>query len=181
MAAEPARDTPDLSKPPQYKLRSLFVLIALLAVLFAVMGTIGPLGSAAMLLFLAFAALHVTGNALGTKLRDRASDQSQWQTSSGLAAGVRSIRRPSSRLSEHTPLGWIIRSIIVAGALAGGTLGGLTFGQFTGSPSQLAVGILSFAVLGAFFGFLGGSFLAMTLRAWNQAVHEPLPADIDAR
>ena len=181
MAPESAGDTLELQKVPQYRLRSLFLMIAVLAVLFAVMGSIGPIASAALLLFLTMAGLHVAGNALGTTLRNEATDQFRWQDSTtahavASAGQLRSTAR-APRLSEHTPLGWIKFAFCVVGGLAGGALGSLAFGQLSDSPSQLAVGVLSFAVLGGFFGFLGGSFLAILLRAWDQAVRDPLKAD----
>lgn len=181
MASKSAGDTHEFQKVPQYRLRTLFLLIAALAVLFAVMGSIGPIASAALLMFLTMAGLHVAGNALGTTLRDHTSEQVRWNDSPAVDAKLNSVefrsRTFTPRLSEYTPLGWISRAFCVAGALTGGALGGLALGQTTTSPSQLAVGVLSFAVLGAFIGFLGGSFLAMTLRAWNQAVRDPLKAD----
>ncbi len=184
MIPEPAGDIPATQRVPQFRLRTLFLLIAVLAVLFAVMGTIGPIASAALLLFLCMAGLHVAGNALGTTLRDDSSARFRWQNATAIESESKPAANRSTmtapRLSEHTPLGWIRYAIFFIGALVGGALGGLAFGQLTNSPAQLAVGVLSFAVLGAFFGFLGGSFLAILLRAWNQAAREPLKADIEA-
>jgi hypothetical protein len=175
MAADAASDVPELQRLPQYRLRSLFLLIACLAVLFAVMGTIGPIASAGLLFLLTMIGLHVAGNALGTTLRDHSSSQIHRQSPPpaefGLSATLGAWKTFTPRLSEHTRLVWVIRAVSLAGALAGGVLGYTVFGQMGPvSAAGLAIGAISFAVLGAFFGFLIGSFLEMLLSAWRQAL-----------
>jgi hypothetical protein len=182
MAAGPVNDVGEFQRLPQFRLRTLFLLMGFLAVLFAIMGFIGPMASAALLFFLALVGLHVAGNALGTSLRDRVSDQVGWQHLPSIGRPL-FANRPAwtalaPRLSEHTPIGWIIWAIGLLGALTGGALGRMAFGQLDSSPSELAVGTISLAVLGAFLGFLIGSFLTMLLRAWNQASRDFVANDI---
>ncbi len=124
MIQEPAGDIPATQRVPQFRLRTLFLLIAVLAVLFAVMGTIGPIASAALLLFLCMVGLHVAGNALGTTLRDDSSARFRWQNATAIESESKPAANRSTmtapRLSEHTPLGWIRYAIFFIGALVGG-------------------------------------------------------------
>ncbi len=75
MASDPFIDRPISQSLPQFRLRTLFLVVTYLAVVFALMGVIGPIASTALLLLLAMIALHVAGNALGTRLRDETSAQ----------------------------------------------------------------------------------------------------------
>ena len=181
MPPEVPNDPAEWERAPQFRLRTLFFVTAFFAVLFAVMGAVGPVWSVALLLLMTLLGLHVAGNALGTTLRDRASDRlaERGQTGRNEFHSAGQIRWPmrSARLCEHTPVGWTNRIIGITGALCGAILGGLTYGQLTNSPSELAVGATSFAVLGAFLGFLLGSFVAILLRAWNQAAGEMAKAE----
>ena len=56
--------------PPQLRLSSLFWVIAILCAIFAVLGSAGPYAAFALILFVLAIFAHVSGNALGTQLRD---------------------------------------------------------------------------------------------------------------
>ena len=173
MASDPFIDRSVSRVLPQFGLRTLFLVVTYLAVVFGLMGAIGPIASAALLLLLAMIALHVAGNVLGTRLRDETSAHVLAHQTSPTHARLRSKRhrRARSRLTERTPLGWLIRAACVAGSLTGAAIGKLTFEQFPNATlPDLIVGTISFAILGGLLGFLVGGFLKMTLRAWWQAV-----------
>ena len=157
----------------QFSMQSLLAIVAVLGLLFAIIRQAGSSGLLFALLVLALIAAHVVGNALGTKLRDQVSRE--------LNPDLRRKRirlRPAigehagRRLHEHTPLGRLIVFISAGGAMLGGILGGLALAVWTQAtvPGWI-VGTISSAVLGAFFGFLMGSFLDMSIRAWWQASH----------
>ena len=159
--------------PSQFSIQSLLAVIAVLGLLFAIVRQGGLWGLLFALLVLALVAAHMMGNALGTKLRDQVSRQ--------LNPDFRTRRiRPhpaggektGRKLHERTPLGRFILLISTGGALIGGILGGLALAVWARAtlPGWI-VGTISSAVLGAFFGFLMGSFLDMSIRAWWQASH----------
>jgi hypothetical protein len=157
----------------QFSMQSLLAGVTVLGLLFAIIRQAGPWGVLLALLVLALVSAHVVGNALGTKLRDEVSrelnpDYRRRQLHLRPASGEHASRR----LHEHTPLGRMIVFISVGGAVVGGILGGLALAVWTRAtvPGWI-VGTISSAVLGAFFGFLMGSFLDMSIRAWWQASH----------
>jgi hypothetical protein len=142
-----------------------------MGLLFAIIRQGGWWGLLFALLVSSLIAAHVAGNALGTKLRDQVSRELnpdfrrkriRLRTATGEHAG--------RRLHEHTPLGRLILFISAGGGVLGGILGGLALAVWTRAtvPGWI-VGTISSAVLGAFFGFLMGSFLDMSIRAWCQA------------
>jgi hypothetical protein len=186
MASGPIIGSRNGSKP-QFGLRTMLAVVAILAVLFAVMSTIGPTASVGLLLTLAVIGLHVAGNALGTTLRDNAPTEAIEQRAAHQprAAALKraSAALPPSRLYHRTSLGWMIWVTTVLGCGVGGWFGATELAPWFGpSTAGLVVGAGSFAVLGAFFGFLSGSFLKMALTAWWQAIHvvdARHPADAD--
>lgn len=157
----------------QFSIQSLLAVIAVLGLLFAIVRQGGLWGLLFALLVLALVAAHVVGNALGTKLRDQVSRQLNPDFHSRRirlhpAGGEKIVRR----LHERTPLGRLILLISAGGAVVGGILGGLALAVWTRvTVPGWIVGTISSAVLGAFFGFLMGSFLDMSIRAWWQASH----------
>jgi hypothetical protein len=163
------------ARRPQFGLRGLFAAMAVLAVLFAVMGTLGPVASAGFLLVLAVVGLHAAGNALGTSLRDSAPTEGAEKFQAHRTARARqqlAAAMPPSRLYHRTSPGWIVWLATVLGCGVGGWLGVIELAPWFGpSAAGITVGAGSSAVLGAFFGFLSGSFLKMSLTAWWQASH----------
>ncbi len=182
-----AMSAPSLNAPekplklPQFGLRTLFLIVAVCGALFALFGAIGWLASFGLLVVLTIVCLHVLGNVLGRSLREQAS--SDTDRNGEIAKTQPTSVKPhvalaKSRLFEHTPIGWTMRIFCVLGTLAGAALGSMALVDFTGATGRgIVVGAVSCAVLGAFFGFLIGSFLEMFLRAWWQAASEPKPAN----
>jgi hypothetical protein len=171
------------SKLPQFTLRTLFLAISGLGVLFAVCNAIGLLASFGLLVFISLIALHIIGNALGTSLRDHApvspthsgnygDNPTSGHFSFALPPGV-ALPQSTSRLSQRTPLGWVIFLTTLVGLVAGGWLGSWILLNSAGTSLHgLALGAISSGVLGGFAGFLFGSFVKTWLSVWRQACRE---------
>jgi hypothetical protein len=168
-------------KPLQFTLRTMFVAVSALGGLFALMGVIGPIASAALLLVVAVVGLHVVGTALGTSLRDQAPTRSADQATSTtpIADGAIAVRAslPLHRLHQRTSLSWLIGAASIAGALVGGWIGNMALAEWADvSLRGIILGTASSGILGGLAGFLGGSFLQMSLAAWWQASTEEITA-----
>lgn len=157
--------------------------------LFAVMHFVGAVWSAILVWFLVLVLAHVTANFWGTRIapgetqhsldeegrNNRAlQDGRDGRTSSAVVGAV--------RLSESARPGWPMFVVTAAGALIGGTLGGVSL--FLLSLDQagytgVMVGTLSAAIVGGFLGFLTSTFAQIALRAWNEAVcgAPPVPSE----
>jgi hypothetical protein len=151
-----------------------------LAILFAICGAIGPLASCGLSVVLVLVGLHVAGNALGTSLRDEASQLSAANETTmqgepfSVPVPVRLDGSHSvSRLSQRTPLGWVILASTFTGTVIGSWLGQWILVNSTTVPLRgILLGAVSSGVLGAFGGLLFGSFLNTWLGAWRQACAE---------
>jgi hypothetical protein len=155
--------------PFQFRLRTMLLTVTLCGAACAVMNAIGPVWSVIFCFFVLLAAMHVLGNAIGTRLRDDAT------ANAAIHAEDRPVCPPSlavparsKRLAQHAPLGRWIGVSTAIGLMAGGTLGGILYsGRAT--PAGATVGTISSAVLGGFAAFLAGSFLRVSLSALWQA------------
>jgi hypothetical protein len=165
----PAADDPDATlKPPQFTLRTLLLVVTALAGLLAVMTAVGSLWSMAILLVVVLVSAHVIGNALGTKLRDRATRRA------APPAGSAPARTPPvspKRLTEPARLHWVTLVTTVCGAAAGGYFGGSALAaSYPGATTAAVVlGVVSSAVLGGFAGFATSSFLSVMRQALSEA------------
>ena len=176
MASKITASVQTRNKLPQFTLRTMFLLITVLGLSFAVLETIGMAASFGLLLAVVLVALHVIGNALGTRLRDEASlDISEFNHRNAdypITHHAVPLDTPHvvTGLNGHTRQGWVIYFAMVAGAVAG-CFFGATFLLNSSNPSMrgLLVGAGSSGVVGALFGFLYGSFLKTWLSAWWQA------------
>ena len=148
-------------RPPQFGLRTLLWLVTACAVLLAVTHwlELSPLAVALLLLLAACIALHVTGNLLGTRLRE-IGDRPEIRSIDDERAVGRQPRpedfAPATRLSARQSLGWIIAVATLAGVITGGLGGGLwTAISSRGpiSPFNIGVGVIAFAMLGGFAAF----------------------------
>jgi hypothetical protein len=173
--------TDDSTAPPpalplfQFGLRHLFWFVTAVSLLSAAATAVSP-GVAPLILLTAALIItaHVTGTALGNRLRAHADRVREWE---GLH---RSSRTRSSDEAERNgdlaaarlppPPPWYHRSssalrwlsmLVAIGAIVGGTGGALfleiTIGHRT-SPLGIGVGSISLAVIGGWFAFAGGSF-----------------------
>jgi hypothetical protein len=178
----PTTDRPDVPPPVlplfRFGLRHLFWFVTVVSVLFAAAVAISP-GVAPLLLWITalIVAAHITGTALGSRLRAHADQVRDWEgahpdarrsapdaaeRSCDLAAAT--LPPPSPwHLHKSTALGWVPR-LVVVGAVCGGCGGAaflvLTIGHRT-SPVGIAVGAVSLAVIGGWLAFVGGSFYAI--------------------
>lgn len=172
-------------RPFQFGLKALFVATACLGALFATMNLLGPAWSTILLWFLGLVLVHVAANAWGTRGWQRGGEQSvcdnspfQERQELDEDAALRAARPlafvPATRLRDSTRLSWKMLAAtssgaVLAGALACGCLICLTSAKI--GYVAIAVGGLSAAVVGGFFGFLASSFLEVAGLAWREAVH----------
>ena len=170
----------------RFSLRSLLVCVTAICVLIAVLTSAAEFGlaSVALLLAVLVVVLHVSGTAIGTRLRAHADQRQAWEVAHEGAATHAEL--PVTRVKVAGPLsrsplhgrGFPLRRMplwIAAGAIVGGSLGmailAATIGHRT-SAAGVVVGALSTAVVGAWFAFLGASFWAIARAGWRDAVRE---------
>ena len=145
-------------------------LAVILGVACAAIGWLGLAGWLAALVLAGCVAVHVAGNALGTRLRD--------ETDLELAA--RRTRSPTHALPAPTPpaqlqrrasLGGLVAVSAATGAVIGGAAGTTALLVLVGSsPAGAVLGGASSAVIGAILGFLGASFLEIVRTSLREAI-----------
>ena len=156
-------------------------LAVLLGVACAAIGWLGLAGWLAALVLAGCVAVHVAGNALGTRLRD--------ETDSELARLVRRRRvmplppaTPPVQLQRRGSLGGVVPVSVAIGGTIGGASGAAALYCLAGSsPAGAVLGGLSSAVIGALLGFLAASFVEIVRTSLREAIAaEAAPAG-DAR
>jgi hypothetical protein len=193
----PPKNSAELSPEPQlpalrFSLRYLLWIVTAVCVVLAALVSISQNGLLAMALLLAVMAvlLHVSGTAIGSRLREHADERRAWEVSRGgrtdfeIAPPVSAARlidlelRARSPLHGHGRAHHRLRACLVAGAIVGGCLGvvGLTIamGDRT-SPAGIAVGAVSTAVIGAWLAFVAANSWAIFRQGWRDAVMEHGP------
>jgi hypothetical protein len=164
--------------PPQFRLRTLLLVVAAFSVLFTVVQAVGLFSSLMLLMLLGLIAAHVIGNALGTRLRDEASRLAQ---AGGDAAdpppptGELPMKLPASQLTERRQLPRRLFGIATLGAVLGGVSGGALITAVTWQDitvAGIALGVCSSAVLGGLAGFLASSFYTVARAALREALAE---------
>jgi hypothetical protein len=162
----------DVDRPPrlQFHLRTLLLVVALFSAVFAAANAIGAVWMAALGLVAALILAHVAGNAIGTRLRDEATQRTHEEQPLGEAAArIRAAPLPvaeTTRLHERRPLGLSLLVMTGAGAVSGALLGRLTmaYGQWgVLSTADWVLGLTSCAVLGGLAGAAASSFFQMAL------------------
>jgi hypothetical protein len=134
-------------------------LAVVLAVACAAIGWLGIAGWMAAAVLLASVAMHVAGNAIGTRLReatdlDLASRRNVSQAQPALPASA------PTHLQRHSSLGRLVPISAGIGAVCGGTAGTLALLWLTASsPAGAVLGGGSSAVVGGLLGFLLASFV----------------------
>ena len=141
------------------KLSTYTWLAVVVAVSVAAIGWLGLAGWLAVLVLLASIAMHVAGNAIGTRLRD--------DTDRGLdAVGREPFQR--SIVPEHSPtllersesLGRLVPVSAAIGGVAGGLMGGGALALLVkSSTAGTILGGVSSAVIGGILGFLLAGFV----------------------
>jgi hypothetical protein len=174
----------------RFGLRQLFWGVGAVSLLLAVLIAI-PDGPAQFVLVLAILviAAHVCGTAIGSRLRRHADEVREWEAKFRTSAAD----LPSHNAAEHscdlaavqlppkspwyqrgsTALGWLPK-LIVAGVAVGGFGGGALFAIDSSgrhiSHAGVLMGAISFAVLGGWLAFLGGSFYAVFRHGLRDAI-----------
>ncbi len=163
-------------RPPQFSLRTLLVAMTACSGLLAAMSAVGPVWSLGMLLVLLMVGAHVIGNALGTKLRDQASQANEEPPVHALRKGAAShstLRHsPNPGMTGRRQMPQRTWVIALGGALTGGAVGGLLLTLFVTqplTPGAATLGVFSMAVLGGFAGFLASSFCSVFRQSFREA------------
>lgn len=169
----------------QFSLRTLMLWMALACGLFAILSRVGPLWSAAIIWFLILVAGHVLGAVWGSHAKRMKTSPEICENDSLALPSVLPVRfARATRLREKSPLGWIMPTVTGVAALLGATAGGfvliaLHVGKI--NFAGLAMGIVSAAILGGFFGFLTSSFVEVSARAFREAAREQRPVKSGGR
>jgi len=155
-----------------------------LAIACAAIGWLGLAGWLAAVVLLASVAMHVAGNAIGTRLRE-ATDRDLARPH-GLSADPAKetpqlpVLSPS-HLHRHSSLGRLVPISAGIGAVCGGTAGAVALMWLAGSsPAGALLGGGSSAVMGGLLGFLGASFVEIvrtSLRESLAAERASAPSD----
>ncbi len=144
-------------------------LAVVLGVACAAIGWLGLAGWLAAAVLVASVAMHVAGNALGTRMRE-ATDRDLARVPTGrTAADI--PRTPPSRLEQRASLGRLVPVSAGIGAACGGIAGTAALATLTASsPAGAVLGGVSSAVIGGLFGFLAASFIEIVRTSLREAV-----------
>lgn len=148
-----------------------------LALACAAIGWLGLAGWMAVAVVAASVAMHVAGNAIGTRLRDATDDdlarRRGWRREP--AAALPPIRR--SHLERRSSLGRLVPVSAAIGGVCGGLAGVACLITMTASsPAGAVLGGLSSAVIGGLLGFLGASFVEIVRTSLREALAAERPA-----
>lgn len=156
-------------------------LAVLLGVACAAIGWLGLAGWLASVVLAGCVAVHVAGNALGTRLRD-AADRDLWRTAPRRQAVALPAPRPPAQLQRRASLGGLVPVSTVIGGAIGGTTGAGALVALVGStPAGAVLGGASSAVIGALAGFLIASFVEIVRTSLREAIAAEARAAAEAR
>ncbi|MEX0671294.1 MAG: hypothetical protein WD060_12655 [Pirellulales bacterium] len=145
-------------------------LAVVLGVAGAAIGWLGLAGWIAAAVLIASVAMHVAGNAIGTRLREAADrDLSRVPRRDGFPL----LPHPSrpSRLEKRESLGRLVPVSAGIGAACGGITGATALAALTSSSlAGAALGGVSSAVIGGLIGFLGASFVEIVRTSLRDAI-----------
>lgn len=154
-------------------------LAVVLGVACAAIGWLGLAGWMAAAVLLASLAMHVAGNAVGTRLRE-AADRDLARLPSGLPTRIPPAEIPRgqpSRLEQRASLGRLVPVSAGIGAACGGVSGAAALAILTASsPAGAVLGGVSSAVIGGLFGFLAASFVEIVRTSLREAVAAEQPS-----
>ena len=154
------------------RLHTFFWLATALAVAFSAINWLGLAGWLATLIIFGSLAMHVAGNAIGTRMRE-ATDRDLSRTQKGTSVIDVPVQCPS-HLERHSRTGWLLPISVSIGGLIGGASGAIALSLMTSSSfAGTLLGGLSSAVLGGIFGFLIASFVDIL----RTSVRESLDAE----
>jgi hypothetical protein len=145
-------------------------LAVVVGVACAAIGWLGLAGWMAVAVLVASVAMHVVGNALGTRLRE-ATDR---DLARFVARGRRQTIPPPTlptHLERRSSLGRLVPVSAGIGAACGGIAGTAALAILTNSsPAGAAIGGVSSAVIGGIIGFLGASFVEIVRASLREAI-----------
>lgn len=135
-------------------------MTVVVAVVCAAVGWLGLAGWMAVVVVLASIAMHVAGNALGTRMREAADRERMTRRADIPPPAVPVAPAVPSRLERRETLGRLVPVSAGIGAVIGGLAGAVMLAMFTRTSAAGAIlGGASSAVIGGLFGFLAASFV----------------------
>lgn len=161
--------------PPQFRLRSLLLLLTLCGGVLALTQWLPPLTVVAIGFLLLCMGAHVAGNALGTRMRQPPREKASAEAEAKAPRARLDAEHfaPPTRLRESHSPGWPLLVATLIGLVGGGALGG--YWVILSSPQppaelNIAVGVVAYGVLGGIFSFIGVGFLQVGGAALRQAL-----------
>jgi hypothetical protein len=149
-------------------------LAVVLAIACAAIGWLGLAGWMAAAVLLASVAMHVAGNAIGTRLReatDRDLTRPRGLSVDPTAAIPQLPVSSPSHLERRSSLGRLVPISAGIGAACGGAAGTLSLLWLTASsPAGALLGGGSSAVVGGLLGFLGASFVEIVRASLRESL-----------
>lgn len=160
----------------RFGLRQLLAFVAALCCLLTGMVISQGVMSLVLLLAALVVAAHVTGTALGSRLRAHADQQIVARLSESRSLEPKAVVVPPRQAHfwhchGRQMRGWL-PTLVIAGSLAAAAGGGVFLMLVIGdrfSPAGVVVGIASLAVLGGWFAFLASSFYTIFRRGVREA------------
>ncbi len=154
------------------RLHTFFWFSTALAVAFSAINWLGLAGWLATLVVFGCLAMHIAGNAIGTRMQE-ATDRDLFRTRQQSPRADVPVSSPS-HLERHSKTGWLLPISVGIGGFIGGISGATALMLLASSSFEGALlGGLSSAVLGGIFGFLIASFVDIL----RTSVRESLDAE----
>ena len=142
-----------------------------LAIACAAIGWLGLAGWMAAAVLLASVAMHVAGNAIGTRLREATDHDLALRRNTSLPAAAPLPASGPTHLERRSSLGRLVPISAGIGAACGGTAGTLSLLWLTASsPAGAVLGGGSSAVVGGLLGFLGASFVEIVRASLRESL-----------
>jgi hypothetical protein len=146
-------------------------LAVVLAIACAAIGWLGLAGWMAAAVLLASVAMHVAGNAIGTRLREATDNDLALRRTTALPASAPLPASGPTHLERRSSLGRLVPISAGIGAACGGTAGTLSLLWLTASsPAGALLGGGSSAVVGGLLGFLGASFVEIVRASLRESL-----------
>jgi hypothetical protein len=176
----PPEDRRPALPPPQFRLSTLLWIVALVCAATAAMKFVGPLGAFALVLFAFLVLAHISGNAIGTRLRalgDQPVDEMDRPVPPPERGKVSLPVLAPRRLTQRQRLGLLL-TLIVAAAIVAGAAGGAWWtlsSERNPSSQDIGLAAIAYGVLGGIWGLIGGGFLVAGVGAVREALQGARP------
>lgn len=147
-------------------------LAVVLAIACAAIHWLGLAGWMAVAVLLASIAMHVAGNAIGTRLREATDhDLARRPTAAPPPPPPQTSTSVPTHLERRSSLGRLVPISAGIGAVCGGTVGAIALLTLTSSsPAGAVLGGGSSAVVGGLFGFLAASFVEIARTSLRESL-----------